>query len=48
MKPPKLLNKIVDVVLNYRPEAKQKQPKKRSKKAKPQTDDSKVKRESST
>jgi hypothetical protein len=48
MKPPKILDKIVDVVLNYRPEAKQKpahQRKKSTKKAKPEES---TKRESST
>ena len=29
MKPPKILNKMVDVVLNYRPESKQKPPRQR-------------------
>ncbi len=29
MKPPKILNKMVDIVLNYRPETKVKPPRKR-------------------
>jgi hypothetical protein len=29
MKPPRILNKIADIVLNYRPETKQKPPRKR-------------------
>jgi hypothetical protein len=35
MKPPKALEQIADVVLNYRPKSKQPKPRKRKKKAKP-------------
>jgi hypothetical protein len=31
MKPPEILDKIADVVLNYRPKAKKKKPRKRKK-----------------
>jgi hypothetical protein len=37
MKTPKVLDKMVDIVLRYRPESKVKQPRKRTKKATPQT-----------
>ena len=47
MKPPKVLEKMVDVVLRYRPEDKQKQPRKRKKAAKPEKTETKDKRESS-
>lgn len=47
MKPPRILNKIADVVLNYRPETKQKPPRKRKIDPKRQRDESKEKRESS-
>ena len=48
MKPPKILNKMVDIVLNYRPESKQKPPRQRKKSTKLVTQDESVKRESST
>ena len=47
MKPPKILNKIADIVLNYRPETKQKPPRKRKIDPKRQRDENKGKRESS-
>lgn len=48
MKPPRILNKIIDVVLNYRPESKQKPPKPRKKSTKKASDAESTKRESST
>lgn len=48
MKPPRILNKIVDVVLNYRPESKQKAPKLRKKFTKKVSDAESEKRESNT
>jgi hypothetical protein len=48
MKAPRILDKIIEVVLAYRPKAKVKPPKKRSKKAKSQAEDPKDKRESTT
>jgi hypothetical protein len=48
MKPPKILDKIVDVVLNYRPDAKQKPPRQRKKSTKKVKPDESAKRESST
>jgi hypothetical protein len=47
MKPPKILNKIADVVLNYRPETKQKPPRKRKIDPKRQRNENTGKRESS-
>ena len=47
MKPPRILNKIADVVLNYRPEAKQKPPRKRKIDPKRKRDENTGKRESS-
>jgi hypothetical protein len=41
MKTPKVLDKMVDVVLRYRPEAKVKAPRERKKKAKPETAENK-------
>jgi hypothetical protein len=41
MKPPKILDKIVDVVLRYRPESKAKAPQERKKKTKPKADENK-------
>jgi hypothetical protein len=48
MKPPKILDKIVDVVLKYRPESKQKPPRKRKISTKRLSDKESKKRESST
>ena len=48
MKAPRILNKITDIVLNYRPEAKQKPPRQRKKSTKRVTQDESAKRESST
>jgi hypothetical protein len=48
MKPPKILNKMVDVVLAYRPESKVKPPKQRKKSTKRLRDAESEKRESST
>jgi hypothetical protein len=48
MKPPRILNKIVDVVLNYRPEAKQKPPRQRKKSTKKAKLNESTERESST
>ena len=48
MKPPKILNQIVDVVLKYRPEAKQKPPRQRKISTKRISDAESKKRESST
>lgn len=47
MKPPKVLEKMVDVVLRYRPEDKKKEPRKRKKAAKAEKTEIKDKRESS-
>jgi hypothetical protein len=41
MKPPKVLEKMVDTVLRYRPESKIKEPRERTKKPKPETADNK-------
>lgn len=41
MKPQKAFEKMVDLVLRYRPEAKQKAPRQRKKKVKPQIDETK-------
>jgi len=41
MKPPRILDKIVTVVLRYRPEAKVKAPRERKKKAKAEADETK-------
>ncbi len=41
MKPPKVLDKMVDLVLRYRPESKVKAPQERKKKAKPKADENK-------
>ena len=48
MKPPKALEKIVDVVLAYRPPEKQKPPRQRKKSTKKVRPDESTKRESST
>jgi hypothetical protein len=48
MKPPRILNKITDLVLNYRPESKVKPPKARKKSTKRLTDAESKKRESTT
>jgi hypothetical protein len=48
MKTPKVLDKIVDVVLKYRPEAKQKPPRKRKISTKRVSDAESKKRESNT
>ena len=48
MQPPKILDKIVDTVLAYRPHEKQKPPRKRKKDPKRQAKEKKDKRESST
>jgi hypothetical protein len=48
MKPPKILNKIVDVVLAYRPESKAKPPNERKISTKRLKDAESKKRESST
>ena len=47
MKAPKVLEKMVDVVLRYRPEAKVKAPRERKKKPKAPTDETKDIRDSS-
>jgi hypothetical protein len=47
MKTPKVLDKMVDVVLHYRPLVKQKQPRKRKKDPKRQKVETNDKRESS-
>lgn len=41
MKPPKVLEKMVDIVLRYRPESKAKEPRERKKKTKAQTAETK-------
>ncbi len=41
MKAPKAFEKMVDLVLRYRPESKLKAPRERKKKAKPQSDETK-------
>ena len=41
MKPPKILDKMVDVVLAYRPESKVKPPRERKKKAEAEVDKNK-------
>lgn len=46
-KSPKILDKMADLVLNYRPETKQKPPRKRKIDPKRQTSENKDKRESS-
>jgi hypothetical protein len=48
MKPPKILDKIVDVVLKYRPEAKQKPPRQRKISRKRLSEAESKKRESKT
>jgi len=48
MKPPRILNKIVDVVLKYRPESKQKPPCQRKKSTRKVKPDESTERESST
>jgi hypothetical protein len=48
MKPPRILNKIADLVLHYRPEAKVKPPKPRKKSTKKAKPSESEKRESST
>lgn len=48
MKPPKILDKMADVVLAYRPESKVKPPKERKKSTKRLSDAESKKRESST
>ena len=48
MKPPKILDKMVEVVLAYRPESKVKIPKERKKSTKRLRDAESKKRESST
>ena len=48
MKPPKILDKVVDVVLAYRPESKVKLPKERKKSTKRLSDVESKKRESTT
>ena len=48
MKPPRVLNKMVDVVLAYRPESKVKPPKERKKSTKRLSDAESKKRESTT
>jgi hypothetical protein len=48
MKPPRILNKITDLVLNYRPEAKQKPPRQRKISTKRLSDAESKKRELST
>ena len=48
MKPPKILDKMADLVLNYRPESKQKPPRQRKKSTKKAKPDESTKRESST
>lgn len=48
MKAPRILNKITDLVLNYRPESKQKAPRKRKIDPKRQANEDKGKRESNT
>jgi hypothetical protein len=48
LKPPKILDKIVDVVLKYRPEAKQKPPRQRKISTKRLSDAESKKRESKT
>jgi hypothetical protein len=48
MKTPKVLDKMVDVVLAYRPPERQKPPRKRKKSTKKVTPDESTKRESST
>ena len=48
MKPPKILNKMVDVVLAYRPESKVKPPKERKKSTNRLSDVESKKRESTT
>lgn len=48
MKPLRILNKMVDLVLNYRPESKVKPPKERKKSTKKAKLDESTKRESST
>jgi hypothetical protein len=47
-KPPRILNKIVDVVLKYRPESKQKPTRQRKKSTKKVKPDESTERESST
>jgi hypothetical protein len=41
MKTPKVLDKMVDTVLRYRPESKVKEPRERKKKPKPQVEETK-------
>jgi hypothetical protein len=48
MKPPKILDQIVDVVLKYRPESRQKPAKPRKKSTKKVKPDESTERESST
>ncbi len=48
MKPPRILNKIADVVLKYRPESKQKPPRQRKKSTKKVRPDESTERESTT
>ncbi len=48
MKAPSILNKITDLVLNYRPKAKQKSPRKRKIDPKRLTNAESTKRESNT
>jgi hypothetical protein len=48
MKPPRILNRITDLVLNYRPESKVKPRKERKKSTKRISDAESEKRESST
>lgn len=48
MKPPKILDKMADLVLNYRPESKVKPPRQRKKSTKKVKPDESTKRESST
>jgi hypothetical protein len=48
MKTPKVLDKMADIVLAYRPPEKQKTPRQRKKSTKPVTQDESAKRESNT